>query len=90
MKSELNHKFLLSIPSKTYKALKVKAAYEDTSVKDIVLFCINKTLGDIKYKKEEQKEIADFTALSNDTFAEEWLSKEDEKAFEHLEKFNKK
>ena len=90
MKSELNHKFLLSIPSKTYKTLKVKAAYEDTTIKDIILFCINETLSKIKAKKKEEKEIMDFISLSDEAFAEDWLSDKDEKAFAHLQKYNKK
>ena len=86
MKSELNHKFLLNIPSKTYRALKVKAAYEDKTVKDIILFCIKQTLGDIKAKKEEEKEIMDFVNSSDELFAKEWNSKADDKAFKHLQK----
>ncbi len=89
MKSELNHKFLLNIPSKTYRALKVKAAYEDKTVKDIILFCIKQTLGDIKAKKAEEKEIMEFVSSSNELFAEEWNSKEDDEAFKHLQKYKK-
>ncbi len=41
-----------------------------------------------KELKQDFDEVA-FMQLSNEAFAKEWLSEEDEKAFEHLQKYNK-
>lgn len=83
----LNHKYSINIPNKIFKSLKIKAAHEDKSMKEIILFCIQETLGDLKIKDEEAN--LAFLSSSNETFAKEWNSKEDEKAFKNLQKYNK-
>ena len=84
-----DHRFSVNIPDTLYRALKVKAAYEGTTMKDIILFCVKETLGDIEiYKRELNNEEAILT-ISNKTFAEEWDSKEDEEAFSNLQKYRK-
>lgn len=79
-----NHRYSIDIPDKIYTALKVKAAIERKSVKAIILNSLKDVIDD-----GEQKEILSFVNSSNKIFAEEWNSKEDDEAFEHLQKYKK-
>ncbi|OFW85602.1 MAG: hypothetical protein A2887_04150 [Alphaproteobacteria bacterium RIFCSPLOWO2_01_FULL_40_26] len=79
----LAHKFSLNIPDKTYRTLKARASFEDRSVSDLILFSIKKTF-------ENEEESLRFISGSNEVFAKEWSSSEDEKAFKNLQKFRPK
>jgi plasmid stability protein len=84
-----NHKYSVNLPDKLFRSLKIKAAHEGKSMKEIILFCIKETLGDISLKDEEIKNNSAFIASSNKAFEDEWNSKEDEKSFKHLQKYIK-
>lgn len=88
---EQNHRYSLDIPDRVYTALKVKAAVERKSVRDIILSSLQEVLGDdfASLPVNEQKEILSFTGMSAKIFAGEWNSEEDDKAFEHLQKYKK-
>ena len=85
-----DHRFSINIPDQTYKALRIKAAYESKTIKDIILFCIKETLGDAKISDDEAKNNLAFLGSSNQTFSDEWNSKEDDKAFNNLQKYKPK
>ena len=88
---EQNHRYSLDIPDRVYTALKVKAALERKSIRDIILSSLKEVLGDdfASLPVNEQKEILSFTGISSKVF-EEWNSEEDDKAFAHLQKYKKK
>ena len=89
---EQNHRYSLDIPDRVYTALKVKAAVERKTVRDIILSSLQEVLGDDfgSLPINKQKEILSFTGMSSKIFAEEWNSEEDDKAFAHLQKYKKK
>ncbi len=89
---EQNHRYSLDIPDRVYTALKVKAAVERKTVRDIILSSLQEVLGDdfASLPIKEQKDILSFTKMSAKIFAEEWNSEEDDKAFAHLQKYKKK
>ena len=89
---EHNHRYSIDIPDRIYTALKVRAAIERKSVKDIILSSLQEVLGDDfgLLPIHEQKEILSFTGISSKIFAEEWESDEDDEAFDHLQKYRKK
>jgi hypothetical protein len=88
---EQNHRYSLDIPDRVYAALKVKAAVERKTVRDIILSSLQEVLGDdfASLPMNEQREILRFTGMSAKTFVEEWNSEEDDKAFAHLQKYKK-
>ena len=83
---EQNHRYSLDIPDRVYTALKVKAAVERKTVRDIILSSLQEVLGDdfASLPLNEQKEILSFTGMSTKIFAEEWESEEDDKAFKDI------
>ena len=89
---EQNHRYSIDIPDRVYTALKVKAAVERKTVRDIILSSLQEVLGDDfgSLPINEQKEILSFTGISAKIFAEEWESKEDDEAFAHLQKYGRK
>ena len=89
---ENNHRYSIDIPDKIYTALKVKAAVEKKSVKDIILSSVKEILGDDFgcLAINEQRDMLSFTEMSTKIFTEEWNSEEDDKAFAHLQKYKKK
>ena len=88
---EQNHRYSLDIPDRVYTALKVKAAVERKTVRDIILSSLQEALGDdfASLPIKEQKDILSFTKMSAKIFAEEWNSEEDDKAFAHLQRYKK-
>ncbi len=88
---ENNHRYSIDIPDKIYTALKVNATVEKESFKDIILSSFKEILGeDVKHiPVNEQRDVLSFTEMSAKMFAEEWNSEDDDKAFNHLQKYKK-
>ena len=86
------HRYSIDMPEDIYVALRIKSAIEKKSVKEIVLLSLQRTLGNdllkLRHDAEHKSAIEKaFTGASNNTFAEEWRSEEDDKSFENLQKF---
>ncbi len=96
MKSQITattHPYLINLPQDLFVALKLRAAIANMSVKDLIITSVedklSKDFGSKNSKKPKKNDRA-FLASSNQSFAREWGSQADEKAFAHLQKHLKK
>lgn len=79
------HRFSLDLPEDIYTSLKIKSALTKQSIKDIIIACVKPNL-----KMEEEAEEIAFINASSKTFAKEWNSPEDDKAYTHFQKYSKR
>ncbi len=93
-----NKRVTLDFPSELYRMVKAFAAFNDLSIKSFIVDAVNKELDKSRAsgglfsnvgsnKKEYEESSSAFLSSSNQSFSDEWNSKEDDEAFTELQKY---